>query len=285
MCFAPTIRRCSPPAPRPLRRHHPNGAGGWSPPAWPARESIQLPTAAPTPIRPSSQPATPCPTYFPRYAPPYTILECRFPFWVRSTEPRRSPFSHIHPIHPLNPPLCFLLPSLSFSQTTNSLSHFASSCHYPSCFSFLVSSSFSSLARVLRSLSLPGTPLFPLNMPQGLVVSLGLACRLGQPPLLAPNDPLKRPGRGRHKKKMRRRERDPANGYTKRERKRERERERERRWERKLMSIVPGELEGVWGRNWRPANCFKSERGTCPTFTSTTTSNLPVNIRIVAQLQ
>lgn len=79
----------------------------------------------------------------------------------------------------------FLFPSLSPSRTAGSPSHSAPSCHYPSCFSFLAPSSFSSPARVLHSLSLSDLPLSPLNMPQGLVVSLGLACRLGQPPLLA----------------------------------------------------------------------------------------------------
>ncbi|KYM98221.1 hypothetical protein ALC62_11071 [Cyphomyrmex costatus] len=34
--------------------------------------------------------------------------------------------------------------------------------------------------------------------------------------------------------------------------------------------------------DWRSANCFKPERGACPTFISTTKSNLPVS---QAQLQ
>lgn len=56
--------------------------------------------------------------------------------------------------------------------------------------------------------------------------------------------------------------------------------------EKAYESIVPGELEGIRGRDWRPANCFKSERGACPTFTSSTKSNLPASSsRIVAQLQ
>lgn len=58
------------------------------------------------------------------------------------------------------------------------------------------------------------------------------------------------------------------------------ERERERAYE----SIIPGELEGIRGRDWRPANCFEPERGACPTFTSPTKSNLPAsNVRIVVQ--
>lgn len=86
-------------------------------------------------------------------------------------------------------------------------------------FSFLASSSFCPPACVLRSLSLPDSPLSPLNMPQGLVVSLGLACRLGQPPLLAKRS-SKATGPGRHKKKMKRRERE-RRMYTEREKVRE----------------------------------------------------------------
>lgn len=136
MCFAPTTRHCSPPVALCL------------PPSF-LRVPLSLPTAVPAttpaapvvvptrvtcprintatdrrpnPIRPSSQPATPCPTYFPRYAPPYTILECRFPFWVRSAEPRHPPSL----VRILTPAILrvFLFPSLSPSQASTAVALF-----------------------------------------------------------------------------------------------------------------------------------------------------------------
>lgn len=271
MCFAPTIRRCSPPVPRSSRHYHPNGAGRWSPPAWPARESIQLPTAAPTPIRPSSQPATPCPTYFPRYAPPCTILECRFPFWVRSTEPRRSPFCHIHPIHPPNPPLCF---SFHHSHPRKPPAHHRTL--HP------------------RAITLPVPPFLLLLLARScpsFVIPLWLpsvparhTARFSRFPWRAdsanhpywPNDPLKRPEPGRHKKKMRRRERE-----------RRMDTERDRGWERKLMSrsyqVNLREFEGEIGN--QPTVSNRNEVLARHLLVRLNRISLASSIRIVAQLQ
>lgn len=160
MCFAPTIRHCSPPvalppsvpfslclsiAPHSRSRHHPGGAGGGPHPRdLPENQYSYRPPPQPHPtIQPASQPATPCPTYFPRYAPPYTILECRFPFWVRSTEPRH-PSSLPSPAY--SPPRSFACFSFHHSHPRKHRppSRSSSSCHYPSCFSLLASSSFAS---------------------------------------------------------------------------------------------------------------------------------------------
>lgn len=85
------------------------------PPARPARESIQLPTAAPTP---SAQQPPPCPTYFPRIPHsrvPIPILGSQlqpdFRPVLRARDPRHSPrfsFCHSNP-QPCIPPLSILI--------------------------------------------------------------------------------------------------------------------------------------------------------------------------------
>lgn len=89
MCFAPTTSH--PHYPRPHQRDLPENQYSYRPPPQPS---------------PASHP---CPTYFPRYAPPFAILECRFPFWVRSFSPylplaRPARFSFCHS----NPQACIL---------------------------------------------------------------------------------------------------------------------------------------------------------------------------------
>lgn len=64
------------------------------PPSWTPTSLTCLRINTATDRRPNPiQPAIPCPTYFPRYAPPFAILECRFPFWVRSFRARLPPRS------------------------------------------------------------------------------------------------------------------------------------------------------------------------------------------------
>lgn len=159
MFRAPTIQHCSlpvrrpqpfvpPPTPTapvdgPHPRDLPENQYSYRPP--PQHHPVSQ--ASQPAIQPASQPASyPCPTYFPRYAPPYTILECRFLFWVHSIEPRRTLSLLISLIF-----LSYVSLPITLTLTiAGSLSRSAFSCHYPSCFSFLVSSSFSSSARVLR---------------------------------------------------------------------------------------------------------------------------------------
>lgn len=91
-----------------------------------------------------------------------------------------------HAVVPLIPSLpessaVFLFPSLSPSQPhRRALSPRAITLpvppHHPS---------LRPLASFVRYPSLALCPSFPLDIPQGLAVSLGLVCRLGQPPLLA----------------------------------------------------------------------------------------------------
>lgn len=310
MCFAPTIRHCSPPvtshlslslsfslclsiAPHSRSRYHPGGAGGGPHPRdLPENQYSYRPPPRPHPtIQPASQPATPCPTYFPRYAPPYTILECRFPFWVRSTEPRQP--SSLAPTH--SPPRSFACFSFHHSHPRKHRppSRSSSSCHYPSCFSLLASSpSVSPTPARHRSLSLP--PLSSPTVPRH-------AARFSRFPWAGvqtrPTTPigqtiLKRPGPGKHKKKMRRREREQRmNPERKRDRLRNRERKKKARREgrgaegseRKLASrsyqVNLRESEG----NWRPANCSEAERGACPIFTGPSKSNLPTNTVVSEQ--
>lgn len=150
----------------------------------------------PNPIRPSSQPASqppPAPPIFHATHPltPFSSADSHSGFAAPSHATLPFPLSLVRSAHPRDLSACFSFHH-SHPHDHRPPSRSSTSCHYPSCFSLLALSPFSPRlphppARVLHPLSPSrSSPLASsLDMPQGLAVSLGLACRLGQPPLLA----------------------------------------------------------------------------------------------------
>lgn len=221
MCFAPTIQHCS----LPVRRPQPFVPPPISPPTTAPVDVVPTRVTCPRintatdrrpntiqPAKPASQPATPAPPTFYATHPLTPFSRVLIP--ILGSQHRATPYflplcsSATYPSLPIL--LRVSLPvtlTLTIRRLTVALDLLV-----PLPFLFLLSSPFVLLLvracpshslsfSLFTSLSLS----FSLNMLQGLAVSFGLVCRLGQPPLLAKRSSKTEPGR--HKKRMRRRER------------------------------------------------------------------------------
>lgn len=223
MCFAPTIQHCS----LPVRRPQP-----FMPPP------TSLPTTAPVdvvptrvtcprintatdrrpntiqpasqPSHPASQPATPAPPTFHATHPLTPFSRVLIP--ILGSQHRATPYllppcsSATYPSLPIlrvSLPVTLTLTIRRFTVALDLL--------VPLPFLFLLSSPFVLLlVRACPSHSLSFSPFTSLSLSfstchKVLAVFFGLVCRLGQPPLLAKRS--SKAGPGRHKKRMRRRER------------------------------------------------------------------------------
>lgn len=143
----------------------------------------------PPPQPPSDHPASQPPPALPTFHVTHPLI----PF---SSADSHSGFAALSHAVPLSPTFPLSIPRIrrcvSLSITLTLANHRLTIALYPFVplpFPFLLSILFAlPLAHPCPSFVIPPWPppvSSPLNMPQGLVVSLGLACRLGQPPLLA----------------------------------------------------------------------------------------------------
>lgn len=199
VCFAPTIRHRSPPE---YRRHHPGGAGDGPPPLARDLPENQYSYRPPPQPRPASQPPPAPPTFHATHPlTPFSSADSHSGFAASSSHdvPPLEPLPSLIHLYPSTPILRRV--SLTVTLTlvsTDSPSHSAYSCHYVFLFFLSAPPRVFLLALPSLFLSLPSSPyiffslslsvyLFPSrpSMPQGLAVFFSLACRLGQPPLLA----------------------------------------------------------------------------------------------------